>query len=117
MGGGGHKSTPVKHKHQLFPPARSSPLMLAWQVNENGEYLKLQNYRLDGTTVRPVPSFRIQGSYMSATSQARLNGGFGLTSMYETFLMIPAVSPLPFPRGPAANRDRERTTGSTLEYR
>ncbi len=24
---GGHKSTPVKHKHILFPPACSSPLI------------------------------------------------------------------------------------------
>ncbi len=24
---GGHKSTPVKHKHMLFPPACSSPLI------------------------------------------------------------------------------------------
>ncbi len=80
---GGHKSTPVKHK--LFPPSLQLPTYngsYAWQlagpVHETG--CPKQN-SLSGTI-----SFCLQGCYVSATSQDRLNSVLGRTSIYETFL-------------------------------
>ncbi len=67
-GGGGHKSTPVKENHMLFPPACSSPTynwrsagQLAEPVHENGHPLTKQSVRyhsLSGTI-----SFRFLACY------------------------------------------------------
>ncbi len=65
---GCHKSIPVKLKH--IPPSLQVP-----------SYNCSRAWNLAG----PVHSFPLQGCYMSATTQARLHGVLGRTSMYETF--------------------------------
>ncbi len=90
---GGQKSTQVKHKHilVLFPSACRSQLKTevlpgSWP----GRYMRTDSpnntvsvwyHSLSGTLI-----FRLQKYYMYATSQARLKGVLGRTSMYETFL-------------------------------
>ncbi len=62
----------------------SSAWDLAGSVDENGQPLTTHSvwyHSLSGTI-----SFRLQGNYMSATSQARLYGVLGRTSVFETFL-------------------------------
>jgi hypothetical protein len=56
--------------------------------------MPLQYHILSGTI-----SFRLQGSYISAISQARLNGVLGQTSMYKTFLRTPHLAPRFFKMG------------------
>ncbi len=56
-GGRGHKSTPVKYKHMLFPPVCSSPLITedllgSWQ----GLYMRMDS-PLKYKTVCTVPQF------------------------------------------------------------
>jgi len=68
---GGHKCTPVKHKHMLLPSACSSPLITedlpgSWP----GQYMRMdspQQHSLYCTTVCPVPeastSMRVTACY------------------------------------------------------
>ncbi len=95
---GANKSTPVKHKHTVFLPACSSPIIteaipachLAGQVHENGQPITTQSVRYH--SLSSTISFRPRGCFVPATSHARLNGVLGRTSMYETFLVSAMTS-------------------------
>ncbi len=54
-------------------------------IHENGQPLTTQSVRYH--SLSSIISFRLQGSHMSATSQARLHGVLGRTSMYEMCLV------------------------------
>jgi hypothetical protein len=83
----GHQSTPVKHKHMLFPPACSSPLITEdLPGSRPGRYTRMDmgqslttivctNHILSGTI-----SFCLQACY--ACYQARLHDVLGRKSMY-----------------------------------
>ncbi len=92
-GGGGNKSTPVKHKHVLLPPACSSLLLTeALPGSWPGRYMRRERTQsVRYHSLFSTISFRLQGSYVSATSQARLHGVLGRTSMYEPFLVVPLL--------------------------
>ncbi len=79
---GGHKSTTVKHNHILFPQACMQLPTYNWSSG-NGQPLTTKSVWYHGLS--DTISFRRQGNYMPATSQARLNGVMSQTSMYETF--------------------------------
>jgi hypothetical protein len=86
---GGHRSTPVKYKHMLFPPACSSPLITedlpgSWP----GRYMRIDIKNTvcmvpQSVQYHKLPSPRV---LRPATSQARLHGVLGRRSMYGTFL-------------------------------
>ncbi len=85
---GGHKSTPVKHKHMLFSPACSSPLITedlagSWP----GQYMRMDN--IVCTVPQSVLYYKLPPPrvFLPATSQARLysihvHGMMGRKSMY-----------------------------------
>jgi hypothetical protein len=56
-----------------------------YRVHENGQPLTTQSEWYH--SLSSIISFRLQGCYVSAASQARLHGVLGRTSMYETCLV------------------------------
>ncbi len=88
---GGHRSTSVKHKHILFPPAcSSSHITEALPSSWPGQNMRTDNPEQQSqysTSSLSASNASKGGSYMSPTSQARLNGVLGQTSMYYTFLI------------------------------
>ncbi len=84
---GGHKSATVRHKHMLFPPDRISPLITEDLPGRVAAGVTFDNWfssfgQLSGTG-RPLkllaPSVLV---LQPATSQARLHGVPGQTSLY-----------------------------------
>jgi hypothetical protein len=84
----GHKSTPVKHKHMLLPPACSSPLITedlpgSWP----GQYMRneqpLTTESVHSTVPQSVRRHTLPPSVLHpATSQAKLHDVLGRKSMY-----------------------------------